>query len=243
MSRGLGWFIAIVSATVVAFVGVVIWYGTDFLFFASDPDRRGEPLTLIYLERGAPDGTEPVLADDHIEVLVDLVESSGGNVLWQGRTSHVELGSILEEWSVALIFSLRRGADAVDLFTSPVYRGLDDDLGERVVGVWAMDELSDLERPSYTFHLVSGEDEPALDHLVKFSRDAAGFGAETVATTAIQAVIRDRTHAWTAVGVHHFENARRREDFFRDPRTTTEHVINARHIEKEAIVVVERTDG
>ncbi len=241
MSRGLAWFIAIVSATVVAFVGVLIWYGTDFLFFASDPDRRGEPLTLVYLERGAPGGTEPLLADDHIGVLVDLVETSGGNVVWQGRSSHVELGSIMEEWSVALIFSLRRGADAVDLFTSPEYRGLDDDLGERVVGVWAMDELAELDRANYTLHLVSGEDEQALEHLSKFSRDAAAFGAQTVATMALQPVIRERAHAWTAVGVHHFENAGLREGFFRDPRTMTEHVINARHIESEAIVVVERT--
>lgn len=243
MSRGLGWFIAIVSATLVAFIGVVIWYGTDFLFFASDTDRRGEPLTLLYLERGAPGRVAETLSDAHVDVLVDLVESSGGNVLWQGRTSHVELGSILEEWTVALVFSLRRGADAVDLFTSPVYRGLDDDLGERVVGVWAMDELTDLERSSYTLHLVSAAETQALEHLVRFSRDAAAFGAETVATAVLQPVIRQRAHAWTAVGVHHFENEGLREGFFRDPRTMTEHVINARRIEKEAVVVVERTGG
>ena len=240
MSRGLGWFIVILSATVVAFVGVLVWYGTDFLFFASDTDLRDETLTLLYLERmpdGAANGGDPI---SHLPVMTELVESSGGTVLWQGQTRRVEVGSIRDEWTMVLLFSLRRGADAVDLLTSPVYRQLDEELGDRELGVWALTEVEPLDRPAYTLHLVSADADASAARLASLAADAAAFGAQTLATEPLRPVIVQGASSWSAVGIHHFVDPRLREGFFGDPRTSTKRTINARRVDREVVVLVER---
>lgn len=227
MNRSFTSFLLFLAALAVLAAGGVWWLGLDVVRLALDDDRRSAPYQLLHFADGGVPGGQ------YAATLTGLVQLEEGGLQWRGGLERLLEGRTEDEWPDLMMFGLPRGADLVQLITSPEFRELESD--RRVLLLGMSSAPVDLNQTTTLLVWLqrrpdNAEGDGAM--LAAVTRNLAAFSGSVLVQGPVDRITGSAV--WSHAALLSFPDEAQAQAWFREPVSVTERTLATKHLERQA---------